>query len=397
VVESVRRRLSINLLSIIAAIGLYAPNPARADAQEKQLQQVRERIERLQRELNVAVGKRDSEREELQTHERRINDFTRSLREIDGRLQSQTRALGELTRRERRERDTQRNQIRALESEMRAAYSVGREPYLKVLLNQENPAATSRVLAYYRYFNEARVTRIDAAESALKRLEKLQDEIGEQTRELRDLRTTQQLSRQELEQSRRSRSELLAALNRQVANQSDEIGRLRTDEQRLERLVRELKTVLPPADVPFPDGNERFAKLRGRLPLPLAGRIVARYGQPKGVGNLAWRGIFLAGKEGQPVHAISRGRVVYADWLRGFGLLLILDHGDGYMTLYGHNEALRQETGDWVKAGQVIATVGSTGDAPASGVYFEIRQNGVPQDPLQWCATGRTTPSRARR
>jgi murein hydrolase activator len=378
-------------------VGLSWSALAAVGTQEARLQHLRERIDRLQRELNVAVGKRDSVRDELQTQERRINMLTESLRQIDDQLDHQARTLSGLKDREQRERAAQRAQIHALETQIRAAYSMGRQPYLKVVLNQENPAAASRALVYYRYFNEARAAHIDAAEATLTRLQGLKAEIAEHTSKLIDLRATQERDRQALEASRRQRADLLAALNRQVANQSEEIDRLRADEQRLERLVRELKTVLPEVDVPFPAGKERFAALKGRLPLPLAGRIIAHYGQPKGVGKLTWRGIFVAAKEGQPVRAISRGRVAYADWLRGFGLLLILDHGDGYMTLYGHNEALRRRTGDWVEAGQVIATAGNTGDAPATGVYFEIRKNGVPNDPLQWCATGRTNPGRARR
>lgn len=368
-----------------------------AGTQETQLKHLRERIDRLQRELNVAVGKRDSVRDELQTQERRINALTESLRQIDDARERQARTLSGLKNREQRERAAQREQVRALETQIRAAYSMGRQPYLKVVLNQEDPAAASRALVYYRYFNEVRAAHIDAAEAALERLQGLETQIAEHTHKLTDLRASRERDRQALEASRRQRADLLAALNRQVANQSEEIDRLRADEQRLERLVRELKTVLPEASVPFPGGKERFAALKGRLPLPVAGRIIARYGQPKGVGKLTWRGIFVAAKEGQPVRAISRGRVAYADWLRGFGLLLIMDHGDGYMTLYGHNEALRRHTGDWVEAGEVVATAGNTGDAPATGVYFEIRKNGVPNDPLQWCATGRINPGRARR
>lgn len=387
------RSLSITL--VIA--GLVLPGLTFADTQEVQLQRLRARIERLQRGLNATVGKRDSTRDELQTAERRINELLQSLHEIDGRLRAQAQTIDKLKRRERRERDARHNQIRALETQIRTAYAIGRQPYLKILLSQENPAAASRVLAYYRYFNAARVARIDKANTTLNRLKNLQSSIDQQTRELTDLREIKENEHRALEGSRRRRTALLANLNQRVANQSEEIARLRGDEQRLERLVRELKAMLPEAHVPFPGANERFASLKGRLPLPLAGRVVARYGQSKGVGNLTWRGIFIAGKEGQTVRAVSRGRVAFADWLRGFGLLLILDHGDGYMTLYGYNEALQRHTGDWVEAGQPIAIAGNTGDAPATGVYFEIRHNGVPRDPLRWCATGPIRSNRARR
>jgi len=129
----------------------------------------------------------------------------------------------------------------------------------------------------------------------------------------------------------------------------------------------------------------RFRKYKGKLPLPARGKIVARYGAPKNIGDLRWRGLFLAGREGQDVRSIFRGRVAFADWLRGFGLLLILDHGDGYMTLYGHNQSLYKEVGDWVEAGQVIAGMGNTGDITQPGLYFEVRHNGKPRDPLLWC------------
>ena len=149
-----------------------------------------------------------------------------------------------------------------------------------------------------------------------------------------------------------------------------------------------------PAMAPAAPGA-RFASLKGRLPLPLAGRVTARFGDDKGIGQLKWRGAFIAAREGQEVRAVHRGRVAYADRLRGFGLLLILEHGDGYMTLYGHNQSLYREVGEWVDAGQVIAAAGNTGDAPQAGVYFEIRHDGEPDDPLRWCVlSGRARPHR---
>lgn len=393
---SADRRLLIRLLCLGLVLGIAAGGIAFGDSRDAKLEGLRKRIDRLQRELNETVGKRDDVREALYVHERRIAELMRSLRATDDRLERETRALAQLKRREQRERDARRRHIAALEAQLRTAFALGRQPQLKVLLNQESPAAAARVLAYYRYFNQARSARIDETQARLARLGELEIEIQTRTRALTLLRETQERERRALEDSRRQRAELLARLNTRVASQTEQIERLRADEQRLERLVRELKTALPAA-VPFPQSSERFAKLKGRLPLPFVGRIAARYGDPKGVGDLTWRGIFLAGKEGQNVRAVAHGRVAFADWLRGFGLLLILDHGDGYMTLYGHNQALHRNTGDWIEAGQTIATAGNTGDAPTIGVYFELRHNSVPHDPLQWCAIGRNGPSRARR
>jgi septal ring factor EnvC (AmiA/AmiB activator) len=172
-------------------------------------------------------------------------------------------------------------------------------------------------------------------------------------------------------------------MNRRIETQSQEIGRLLSDQRRLEALIGGLRPLL--REFPGADPQARFVDFRGRLPLPIDGGISARFGDPKNVGGLKWRGVFLVSPEGRRVESVFRGRVAYADWLRGFGLLLILDHGDGYMTLYGHNQSLLKQVGDWVEAGEAIALVGNTGDATRSGLYFELRHNGEPNDPLKWC------------
>lgn len=383
--------------ALLLCLGVVFGGVLAADDNAAQLERLRERIDQLQRNLNETVGRRDVARDALQTEERRINDLQRELQNIDVRLRTRTRALAQLQRREGRERRTLREQLLALEREVRAAYTVGREPYLKLLLNQESPAAATRVLTYYRYFNEARLARIADARAALARLDDLEVEIGDEAEELARLRADQAAEHERLDDSRRRRAEMVANLNRDVADQTQEIARLRADEERLTRLLQELKTLLPEAVAPPPGSAGRFASRKGRLALPASGRVVARFGQTKGVGNMTWRGIFVAGKEGDNVYAVARGRVAFAEWLRGFGLLLILDHGDGYMTLYGHNGFLHRRVGEWVEAGQPVATIGNTGDAPGTGVYFEIRHNGVPHDPLQWCTTARPVASRSRR
>lgn len=393
-----RRRSNSALKPIVAGLllGILAiEDGAASDAREAKLERLRAQIQTLQRELNETRGRRDHAREELQAHERQIDSLLRTLRTLDARLAQDNRALEALQGRVARERTRLREETTVLEAQLRAAYAMGQQPYLKMLLNQEQPSAAARVAAYYRYFNAARLERIDEIQGSLLRLAVLEDEVRTRREELAALRATQIGDKRALEETRAKRSELVARLNREVRNRTEEIARLKADETRLERLLREIRTYLPEPSPP-PGQAERFAALKGRLPLPFAGRIAARFGEPRGIGDLRWRGLFLAGQEGQTIHAVSRGRVAYADWLRGFGLLLIIDHGDGYMTLYGHNQTLHPQVGDWVEAGQPIATVGSTGDAPGTGVYFEIRHNGSPHDPLHWCATGRTT-ARARR
>jgi septal ring factor EnvC (AmiA/AmiB activator) len=376
---------------------LLLPGAAGAQASDAKLERLRARIAELQQTLNRTAERRDEAREALHDEERRIAALTRSLHELDQRLSRDARALGELEHRAGQERERRRAHLDALAHQARAAYALGRQPYLKLLLNQENPATVARVLAYYRYFNRARAAGIERARAALGQLDALAAEIRSRRRALAELRAAHDRERAALEASRARRARLLASLERELAGQTRELERLRADETRLERLVRELKAMLPQALDGFGGRHAPFAALKGRLPLPLEGRLQARFGEPKGIGDLSWRGIFLAAPAGTEVRAVAHGRVAFADWLRGFGLLLIMDHGDGYMTLYGHNEALYRQVGDWVEAGQPIAVAGSTGDAPGNGVYFEIRYQGVPHDPLQWCAVGRTSPARARR
>ena len=354
------------------------------DGDEQRLKKLRVRIETLQEKLNETRGRRDDVREEVRGLERRIGAQMNNLRKTDTQLRANEKKLADLNARAGREQSNLGAQQQQLARQIYSAYLMGRQEYPKMLLNQENPARVSRVVTYYQYLNQARTERISQIQTSLSRLDTLEQQIREQRHDLEDLRTNQREQKIALETSRARRSELLVSLNREVRDQSKQIERLRADEKRLEQLIEELKTVLPEAPPP-PGANTPFSRLRGRLPLPTRGGILARYGAQKKVGNLKWRGLLIGGREGQNVISVFRGRVVFADWLRGFGLLLILDHGDGYMTLYGHNQSLHKGVGDWVEGGEVIASLGTTGDMAQPGLYFEIRQNGEPRDPLIWC------------
>jgi septal ring factor EnvC (AmiA/AmiB activator) len=373
---------------LLFALLTVVPDPAvAADARggdEARLKQLRGRIEALQEKLNETRGRRDDVREEVRGLERRIGGLMNNLRKTEAQLRANEKKLADLNARAARERGNLGAQRQQLARQIYTAYLMGRQEYPKMLLNQENPARVSRVVTYYQYLNQARTERIGHIQTTLARTETLEQQIREQHRELENLRASQREQKTALETSRARRGELLASLNREVRGQSQQIERLRADEKRLEQLIEELKTVLPEPPLP-PRAGTPFAKLRGRLPLPTRGPILARYGGSKNLGNFKWRGLLIGGREGQNVISVFRGRVVFADWLRGFGLLLILDHGDGYMTLYGHNQSLHKGVGDWVEAGEIVASLGNTGDMAQPAVYFEIRQNGQPRDPLIWC------------
>jgi septal ring factor EnvC (AmiA/AmiB activator) len=381
-------RIAAGRALLLLALLVVLPNPAGAadarDGDEARLKQLRGRIETLQEKLNETRGRRDDVREEVRGLERRIGTQMNNLRKTDAQLRGNEKKLADLRIRAARERGSLGTQRQQLARQIYTAYLMGRQEYPKMLLNQENPARVSRVVTYYQYLNQARTERIAHIRTTLARTETLEQQIRAQHRELETLRASQREQKTALETSRARRGELLASLNREVRGQSQQMERLRADEKRLEQLIEELKTVMPEPPLP-PRAGTPFARLRGRLPLPTRGPIIARYGGSKNLGNLKWRGLLIGGREGQNVISVFRGRVVFADWLRGFGLLLILDHGDGYMTLYGHNQSLHKGVGEWVEAGETVASLGNTGDMAQPAVYFEIRHNGQPRDPLIWC------------
>jgi len=363
----------------------YSTAVAAASQSEEQLRALRTRIDALQTDLNETRGERDEARAQLRESERRIGHQFKSLRDTEARQKSESTRLTSLQQARTRSRAELGARRQELEQAVRAAYALGQQDYLKLLLSQDDPARVSRTLTYYRYLTQARAARIEGIETTLSRLDVLEKQIAERVQELATLRTRQLEQKTALEAARAERRVLLAQLNERVRNRSQEVERLKRDEDRMARLVRELRTELNRTPALEPSAGRPAAGKGGRWRLPVQGRLVARFGSPKEIGDLRWRGIFLAASEGQEVKAVTRGRVAYADWLRGFGLLVVLDHGDGLMTLYGHNQSLYKGVGDRVEAGEAIAASGNTGGPAQPGLYFEIREHGEPRNPLDWC------------
>lgn len=345
-------------------------------------QQVRDTRKALAQAQNRA-GRLESKLAELES---RIGRVSATLEQTEQTLAGLRQQQERLERRRvalSRRLDQER---RALSGLLRAAYATGRQGQLKLLLNQEDPSSLGRSLIYYRYFNQARSDQIRRYRQALQTLEELARETAANTQALTHTAQTLEREKGELEAMRKARHETLEALNRDIRANSQTLERLRGDERQLQALLESIRAVL--AEIPTQGkGRQPFRSLKGRLPWPTVGKVENRFGRSRSgaAGTLTWNGAFIRARNRPTVHAISHGRVVFADWMRGYGLLVIVDHGGGYMSLYGHNQSLYKVAGDWVEAGELIARVGDSGGQDTPGLYFEIRYRGKPVNPARWC------------
>jgi septal ring factor EnvC (AmiA/AmiB activator) len=358
-------------------------NATEADAKTK-LEQIKRRIQTLQKQLSSTEGKREEQNQALQEMELQIGALARRIRVTKQSLKRRQRRLAELEG-ERADARLRLDQHRSsLERQLRAAYAMGRQEKMKILLNQQDPAVVSRIMVYYDYFNSARVEQMEQIRKNLQQLNAIEQKIAHEEQRLQQLHGKNLNQKRQLEAAQTGRKKIIASLNNRLKNKGQELKSLKSDEQHLQSLLNDIQQAL--ADIPLnPAAHVAFQTQKGKLPWPSSGRLMARFGSAREVGKLKWDGVLISAPEGQEVRAIHHGRVAFADWLRGFGLLLIIDHGEGYMSLYGHNQSLFKETGEWVEPGEVVAQVGSSGGRSSSGIYFGIRHNGQPKNPTQWC------------
>ncbi len=371
------------LLSIAAGSAVWAEDES-ADSKAADLKKLRTTIESLRTELGEVRGQHDELLTELRSTEEDIAKLNRQLNERSESLRGQTEKLTELQRGKQTQQTDLAAQQRALAGQIRAAYLIGRQEYLKVLLNQENPAKIGRTLVYYNYFNRTRTEHIQSLAAGVVQLEALEQTIKNQLASIEQLRATQNEQKQVLERSQQTRTEVLAKLSNKIRSKEQDLQHAVEDERQLRKLLPKLQQAL--SNIPTEPGERLpFERLKGRLPWPAQGPIVVSYGSPRMAGAMKWQGVLIGADTGQEVKAISYGRVAFADWLRGFGLLIIIDHGNGYMSLYGHNQSLLKHTADWVESGEVIASVGDSDERDGHGLYFEIRHQGDPANPVLWC------------
>ncbi len=379
-------RTPLLVLTLLLTGSIAAPALAAKDtevrAKAAQLDKLRKRIGVLKDELEDVRGTRDARQAALERTDKAISGLIAELRITRTRVSDAEQQLAVLEQEQQAERSKLAAMRAQLKQEVRASYMAGRQERVKLLLNQEDPAAVARMLVYQGYFTRARTERIQDFRETLARLGEREQVLLERRASLEALYREQQAQSDSLTGEQARQHQLLVEIEKQLGDKTDELKSLQQDEQRLGKLVEKLRRAL--LDVPMGELDKPLKSLKGKLSWPVTGRVTRNYGEKLGVGDARSRGLMIATHADTDVHAIAKGRVAFADWLRGFGLLMIIEHGDGYMSLYGRNNSLYKGVGEWVERGEVIAAAGNSGGQRNSALYLELRKNGRPVDPRSW-------------
>ena len=377
----VAARVSFLILLALAPFPAGPAAPASADKTQAQLQELKERIERVSREVGKDAIERDRLARNLRSAELAVAAAQSELESLRAQEASHVEQRAALAAERARVSAALAQERASLAAQLLVAYQIGRHEPVQLLLNQHDPAEVTRLFTWYGYFGRARAAQISGIAAQVSRIDALDADLATQEQALAQLRSDKQERLTQLESGRAQRQTALANLQVEARSRAASLARLKAQQADLERLLRELARAVPPSAPP--DNNSSFGRLRGRLEWPVAGRVIASFGEARASG-VDWDGVVVATQRSAPVRAVAAGRVIYADWLPGLGLLAIVDHGAGYLSLYGYNDQLRRSAGESVAAGDVIAAAGDTGGRPAPQLYFEIRRGGKPIDPRPW-------------
>lgn len=403
-------------LVLLVLIWPLCASANQADRKQSELAALKQRLQTLQQEFRSTQAHRQEAADELGQSERAISSALRQLRQLDGERQRAQTDLQALTQ----QTDATTARIRAqqtyLAQALKAAYQRGQGDALKLMLNGADPNQAARDLRYLAHLSRAQHETIEVLRADLAKLAALQQQTEQKTAELTHLQMAREAEQKKLLADKRAREQVLQKLSVQIQQQRREISNLKRDERSLTQLVERLNRLMAQQEARAraaqqaqknqKDGknaasqrrvlgvntetpvafrsDKPFSGLKGSLRLPVAGELMNRFGAPREGGGVSWKGLFIRAAEGAAVKAIAAGQVVFAEWLRGFGNLIIVDHGEGYMSLYSNNESLYKQVGERVQPGDAIAAVGNSGGQPDPGLYFEMRHQSRPVNPLLW-------------
>lgn len=363
-------------------------------SKQDELDNLRKRITSLQQELEKTSESKSEAADALRESERAISDSNRKLADLSLQQREAGQTLKQLQQQGGQLEQDMQGQQALLGKLLYQQYLGGKQEYLKLLLNNRDPNQMAREMQYYEYIARSRAAWLKTLRANFLQLQEVTEQTRQKSDEIAALQMEERAQKNTLEKDKRARQQVLVKIAAQLKQQRREIGRLQRDENRLARLVEKLARMLAQPKGRGLFNNDRlpddhfdgkpFEQLKGRLALPVKGVVSNKFGSTRPDSTVLWKGLFLRAAADQPVKAVAAGRVVFADWLRGFGNLLILDHGKGYMSLYGNNETLYKQVGDVLRGGDTIAAVGNSGGNEESGLYFELRHEGQPMDPLKW-------------
>jgi len=398
---------------VIAAMPLLFCTLSLAENKPEQpkqaLTELQQRLKALKQELDQTQGEHKEAADALKASERAISEANKKLFQINQQQSANKTSLSKLEAETKSTQTTLQQQQKLLSEQLYQQYIHGQQSYLQAILQSERPSQISRDLYYFSYVAKARAALIRDMQHNLTTLKKLNAETASTLEAINLLKQKQTEEKQHLEQQKKDKVKIVKSLSKEISAQRGEIKKLSRDEKRLSQLVEKLakmksarprnknitqknniqknpsKIVASNRLLPTDDLAElSFSKLKGKLRLPVRGDVSNRFGTPRQDSGISWKGLFIKAKEGAEVKSVATGRVVFADWLRGFGNLIIVDHGSGYMSLYGNNQSIYKQEGDSVNAGDTIASVGNTGGNETSGLYYELRKESRPFDPLSW-------------
>jgi len=352
-----------------------------ANDSKKSLENINNTINKIQKDLHTDKQKKNKLEQVLKETEIIMGELDKDLNDLNTKINKEKKALALLNQKAIRYENKLKLQQKALSGELSTLYFLHNHNYLKTLLSQSDSNTFSRNITYFKYFNRSRLHYMQKINHTMDDIKKNKALRQEQTQSLKKKLQDKKSKQQQLTKLQQSRQQILTSLNDEISNKQQQLNTLKQNKARLETLLQDLSEAKQtPIQPPLP-----FNKMKGKLVWPTKGNISKHFNESIDNSQLKTTGVVISAPKGQNIHAIYPGKVVFADWLKGFGLLVIIDHGDGYLSLYGRNNSLYQKTGDFVNQDDVIASVGNSGGYQQSGLYFEIRRNGNPLNPEVWC------------
>ena len=416
------------LLSCAFTVAVAADQRAQT---KQEIAQAAKDIAELKKQLSKIQQEKSNAEHALKKTETEIGELEKQVQELQQQEKKTEQELDLLDKQKKKLHSSRLEQQKLIAIQARAAYQAGQQEPLRLLLNQQQPEQFSRNLTYYQYIGKARQQQINEFNETIRQIGNISAQIAEQHNHLAEQRASLLSKQQSLKTLRQQRQEKVARLSQQQRQETQSLSMRQADQAALNKVLQTIEATLarqaqearaaerkrqqliaeqqrrqaaqlldkqpqpvagkqpqsPMVSTAVTHSGGKFSTVRGKLPWPVNGRLIARFGSPRGDTRSKWDGVLISSQAGTQVRAIHPGRVVFADWLRGAGLLVIVDHGDGYLSLYGHNQSLLTRPGDMVQTGQAISTVGNTGGQDQAALYFAIRQQGQPADPTQWCRT----------